>query len=164
MLTQSLTTVLNAELTRERTAVATYMAMAGLFQFHNLLGFQAWGMENSHEESEHAEKFFDYLCDRDVVPDFEPVEAISLPKAQELHELTVAILGQALALEKTVTEAIKQIYAQAESEEDNATLVFLHPFITEQVKSEHDLETMIGYLKDTGMVGLVAMNAKLEKA
>lgn len=164
MLTQSLVDSLNAELTRERTAVATYMAMAGLFQYRNLLGFQAWGIKNSKEESQHQLAFFDYLCDREVVPEFAAVEAVSLPQPdQQLHSLTVAVLNQALALEQSVTEAIKQIYALAETDEDNATCVFLHPFITEQVKSEHELETMIGYLKDTGMVGLVALNARMEE-
>jgi len=166
MLSKSVFNALNSELTRERFAEDAYMAMAGVFQSNNLLGFTAWGKKNSHEEAKHMEGFFDYICDRDNVPVFEALEAFTPNTAQDPQDVlgtTLALLNQALELEKTVTEAIKQIYAQAESEEDDATLVFLHPYLTEQVDSEHDLTTMIGYLKSTGVVGLVAKNEKLEK-
>jgi ferritin len=87
-------------------------------------------------------KMFDFLVDRGekVI-----LEAIDQPPAEfaSAEEIFSKVLGH----EKKVTGLVNKLYALSKEVDDNASSVFLHWFIDEQVEEEKNATQILGTIK-----------------
>lgn len=125
----------------ERYSADVYYALANQLDFLNLTGFKSYMLKRASEERSHAQKFADYLADRNVVP---VVDA--LPKPATEIGIDVFIAGKnafqaALDHEKTVTSRINALCILAEN--DPASIELLLWFAKEQVEEERTLEEVM---------------------
>ena len=108
-----------------------YLNVAEFYRKKGLDGFHAWFMNHAKEELEHAEKFCEFLQDRDV--EFKLL-SIDAPK-EKFKDLKDPLLFQ-VEHEKKVTNMIKDIYAEATKENDYLAKNFLEWFLGEQFEEE----------------------------
>jgi ferritin len=137
MLSKTIFTALNDQITHELYASQLYLAMSAYFEAQSLPGFARWMRVQSEEEREHAMKFFDFIGDRGGAVE---LQAIDQPPGEFQSPLDV--FEQALHHEQKVTSQIHAIYALA--------LAMLHWFISEQVEEEKNAGQIIEQLKMTG--------------
>ncbi len=145
MLSKTIFTALNDQITHELYASQLYLAMSAYFEAQSLPGFARWMRVQSEEEREHAMKFFDFIGDRGGAVE---LQAIDQPPGEFQSPLDV--FEQALRHEQKVTSQIHAIYALALHESDYATQAMLHWFISEQVEEEKNAGQIIEQLKMTG--------------
>jgi ferritin len=127
----SVITALSKQGTHELATSKAYLAMAYWCEMQNWSGFASLFRLQADEEQAHGRKFFDYLVERDAMPEIGSVPA---PKA-DFPDLT-AVARAAHEMERANTKAIHAVYELALAEKDYATQVFLHAFIAEQVEEE----------------------------
>lgn len=125
---------LNRQITTERFNAAIYMALANRLDSLNLTGFGAWMRAASTDETMHAQKFTDYIIDRNAFPIVAPLDGFAPPNGDMM---TIGTLSFAAALQRelTTTDAIKMLYDLADEIHDSQTCQFLLWFLDEQTKS-----------------------------
>lgn len=133
---------LNEQVKNELYSAYLYLAMAAYFESENWQGFARWMKMQAKEETEHAMKIFDYLCDRGERVVLEAIEKppVEFASAVEAFEKT-------LEHEKKVTAMIDGLYKTAQDCNDNATQVFLSWFIQEQVEEEKNAADILDKLQ-----------------
>jgi ferritin len=136
---------LNSQITHEFDAKFLYLSMSAYFERLNLNGFAKWFRNQAKEEDSHAMKLFDYINDRnaDIA-----LKAVEEPKSGWENPLQAA--QDALASERKVTGLIHSLRKLAQSEEDQATEVFLNWFVEEQVEEESQATELAEKLKTIG--------------
>jgi len=140
-----LTEALNDQLNNELHAAYTYLSMHAHFEAEHWPGFAHWMDLQSHEEVEHAMKFYNFILERDEAI---TLQAIDAPPAEFQSPLDA--FQKALAHEQKVTQQIHEIYKIAEDVGDYPTQVFLHWFIEEQVEEEEITEDAVARLQRAG--------------
>lgn len=145
------------QLTLERQNAAIYDALSAGLDVVNWPGSSAFMHKSADEEREHAQKFCDFIVDRNESPVFEPLEAATFPAGNNLSDFFRA----ALVREQMTTESINALYFQAEEAEDPAACQFLHWFIAEQIKSERELTDILIMLERLGNDGKVVYDAQI---
>ena len=143
-LSPELAAALQAQHTLERTNEAAYLSLAWQMDIAGMSGAQKWLTAQAAEEKNHAEKFAWFMSARNVPAQFEAAGLFVV--ASDLQ----AALQAAADREMLTTEAIGNLYAMAESVEDEAACVFLNWFITEQVESEKFLADVLARLINSG--------------
>jgi len=139
---------MNAQLNRELFSAYLYLAMAGHFELENLDGFGHWMKIQAMEEMIHAMKFYNFINERGGMV---ALEAIEKPSAD--FSSIKDIFEKTLTHEKFITENINNLYALAQKINDNASLIFLEWFVTEQVEEEKNPADILGKLKYVGEKG-----------
>jgi ferritin len=139
---------MNAQINRELFSAYLYLAMVAYLEAENLNGFAHWMRIQALEEMTHAMKFFNHLSERGATI---VLEALEKPSAKITSVKDV--FEKALAHEKYITKSINDLYAMAKKENDNAVLIFLEWFVTEQVEEEKNASEILGKLKYTGERG-----------
>ena len=124
-------TALNAQGTQELFTAKAYLAMAYWCEVQNWSGYAQLFHQQAAEESVHANKFFAFLVDRDILP---AIGSVGAPRT-DFTDLT-SVAQAAYDLERTNTKSIHAAYEIAGAAKDYATQVFLHAFIAEQVEEE----------------------------
>ncbi len=142
---QKLTDALNDQLNNELFAAYTYLAMHAHFEDENWPGFAKWMELQSHEEVEHAMKFYNFILERGEQV---KLQAIDEPPAE--FQSPLDIFQKALAHEQKVTQRIHEIYQIAQEVGDYPTQVFLHWFIEEQVEEENITGDAVAMLERAG--------------
>lgn len=135
-----------------------YLSMASNMYDIGLDGFGHWLRVQYREELEHGLKIFDYLVERD-----EKITLLALDQPfYEWHE-PYDIFNLALEHEQLVTKSINDLVSLAKKEEDYATDIFLHWYVTEQLEEEHQVQDIIDKIriaKDCGN-GLLLIDSEL---
>lgn len=144
-ISKALQTIINKQISQEFESFYTYLAMAAYFENRALNGFAKWMRMQSHEEYEHALKFFDYLNDRGG-----RAELLTIPQPPVEFDSPLGVFQQSLEQEQRVTESIYEIYQMAHQERDYATVSFLKWFSDEQVEEERSAADMVERLKLAG--------------
>jgi len=159
MLSDLMLSALNAQITQEKFASATYCQMASWFAAQNLQGFCKYFQEQSKEELSHAQKFINYIW---LQMGEVKLSDLSAPKQSWYNPIEVA--KDALELEKNVTLLINDLMKFALSESDFATQSMLLWFIDEQVKSEFEANELLQKLIMIGddKAALLAIDEDLE--
>lgn len=134
--------LLNRQLTLERTANATYLALAAWCDANGYTGSSARFAADADEEYSHAKRVVAYLQDR-ATP---TLTALAAPPA-ELAGLPQCYAA-ALNLERSVSTALQQLIDAARSAADEATAQFASSLLAGQVSSEKELQTVLLQLKD----------------
>ncbi len=142
MLSQKLQDAINSQINLEMASSYAYLAMAAHFEANSLPGMANWMRIQANEETSHAMKLFDYLCERGG-------KVVLKPIAEPRHdyETPLAVFEDALHHEQTVTASINTLYGLAQAEIDYPTQVMLQWFINEQVEEEANATTAIDQLK-----------------
>lgn len=142
MLSPKLQEAINAQINLEMASSYAYLAMAAHFEGNSLPGMANWMRIQANEETTHAMKLFDFMCDRGGKVVLQPIG-----QPQHDYATPLSVFEDALHHEQTVTKAINSLYAFAQAENDYPTQVMLQWFINEQVEEEKNAMTAIDQLK-----------------
>ncbi|MHC4128468.1 MAG: ferritin [Planctomycetota bacterium] len=131
MLKSEIEAALNQQLNYEQNAAQEYLAMAAYFDDQNLPGFAKFMRAQCKEETEHAMRLFDHICERGGRVKLGPIgePAFDYGSAKDAFEA-------ARAMEHANTRSIHALYKLALDHGDYAAQTMLHWFIDEQVEEE----------------------------
>jgi len=145
MLGKTMQDALNKQINKELYSAYLYLSMSAYFESLNLPGSAKWMRAQHDEEHLHANKFFDYVNDRDGRVQ---LEAIAQPQVEWASP--VAAWEGVLEHEQKVTQSIHDLYALAVKENDYATQSLLKWFIDEQVEEEKNATLMVERFRQAG--------------
>lgn len=147
-LSKKMEAAINEQINAEFYSSYLYMSMAVYFEQMNLKGFANWMHVQAHEEWGHGKKLLDYVLERGG-----NVALKAIAKPPSSWKSPIAVFQDSLKHEQKVTGLINKLYNMARSEKDNATEVFLHWFVTEQVEEEASVTEVLEKLKMAGDKG-----------
>ncbi len=133
---------MNDQIAKELYSSYLYLSMSAYFESENLGGFAHWMRVQASEEISHAMKFFHFVYDRGGKVQ---LKVIDQPPHQ--FDSPEDVLTKTLEHEKLVTQSINDLYAVAQQVNDNASLIFLEWFVTEQVEEEKNVSDILGQFK-----------------
>jgi ferritin len=148
MLNNTVQDALNQHMNQEFYSSYLYLAMSAYCESINLSGFAHWLRVQSQEEMDHALKLFDYVNLRQGRVLLQP---ISQPPVE--FQSPQDVMQQTLDHEQQVTAMINRLYELAVREEDYATQIHLHWFITEQAEEEKAAIDVVEQLRLIGDQG-----------
>ena len=137
-LNKELEILLNKQINMELAASYQYQAMAAYFDERALEGFSKWMSEQSKEEVEHSNKFYNYVLKRNG-----KIEFFALDKPKMDFTSVKEVFEVALAHEQKVTASIENIYKVARNLGDFGVENFLDFFIEEQEEEEETVKKII---------------------
>jgi ferritin len=140
-LSNTIETALNDQLNLELSSAYAYLGMVAYFESTPFKGFVSWMKTQSGEEVGHANKFLDYLADRNGTIS---LKAIGAPKCD--YKSPLEAFQASLGHEQKVSASILAIYDLANAEKDYATAAFLKWFLDEQVEEEKTVSDMVDML------------------
>ena len=136
---------LNAQVTMELASAASYLQMAAYFSHANLDGMSRWMRAQAEEERSHADRFLDFILNRDGKA---MIGDVAAPRSEFVGPEDV--FAAALAQEESVTAAIHNLYRLANELGDLASLPFLQDFIAEQNEEEAMVSSIVDRLELVG--------------
>ncbi len=142
MKSKAVEAALNNQIKEELQSAYQYLAMSAEADRLNLPGFANWFKMQYQEELAHADKFFNYVLERDGEVCLQQLDA---PKVENASPLS--LFEDALAHEQHISGCIFKLKDLARAESDHATDVFLEWFVTEQVEEEANARGVIDQLK-----------------
>lgn len=140
---------LNDQVDAEIASAYLYASMAAWLDANDLPGCAAWMKKQAKEETEHAEKLYDYVYDRGGKIVY---GAIEKPKAE--WEKVTDLFEQVLAHEQKVTALIYGLVEVANELKDYSTRSFLGWFLDEQVEEEKNATEILAKFKHLGTSGI----------
>ncbi len=142
MQSKTVESALNKQINEELQSAYVYLGMAAEADRLGLPGFANWFKMQYQEELAHADKFFNYILERDGEVKLDAL------KAPEIKDATpLSLFESALAHEQHISACIFKLKDLARAESDHATDVFLEWFVTEQVEEEANARGVIDQLK-----------------
>lgn len=138
----SLLEALQQHLNTERSASATYFALAIWFAERELRGFSLFFKEEARQEQEHAGRFADYLIARG-----QTVRLQELAAPRQNWTSPEEILAASFQMEADVTASLQHLETLAERAGDGRTTTFLDPVVEGQVASEHAFAHLLGRVR-----------------
>ena len=135
----------NDQITMELGSFIAYLQTAAHFESENLVGMASWLRRQAEEEKIHAQRFIDYVLDRGNEVE---IGAIAAPKSD--FATVEAVFAAALDQERSVTEAIHDLYRLVTDKGDLASYPILQWFIAEQNEEESTVETILERVKLAG--------------
>ena len=149
---------LNKQINEELYSAYAYLAMASQADRMKLPGFVNWFKMQYQEELAHADRFFNYILERDG-----EVELDAIAKPEFSNETPLSLFEKALAHEQHITQCIFDLKDLAREESDYATDVFLEWFVNEQVEEEANARGVIDQLQmiDGNANGLFLIDREL---
>lgn len=142
MINEKIQSALNKQINEELYSAYTYLAFASKADQLGLPGFVNWFKTQYQEELDHADRFFNYILERNGA-----VELDAIKKPEVGDETALTLFEKALLHEQYISDCIFQLKELARSERDHATDVFLEWFVSEQVEEEANARTVIDQLK-----------------
>ena len=144
MIKEKVENAINEQIQREMYSSNLYLAMSAYYHTINLPGFANWMRIQAQEEAYHAMKFFDYLIERGGNP---VVSAIDKPQTK--WNSAYDAFEAAYKHEQYITENINKLMDVAVNENDHATQILLHWFVSEQVEEEANVLEILDRMKLT---------------
>ncbi len=142
MLSEKMQAALSRQINEELESAYVYLAMASESERLGLPGFTNWFKLQYHEELGHADRFFNYVHERNGKVN---LEAIAKPNISD--ETPLSLLEKTLEHEQHISKCIFNLKDLARAESDHATDVFLEWFVNEQVEEEASVQTVIDQLR-----------------
>lgn len=142
MLSTSMNDALNRQINEELFSAYIYLAMSAKSDSMGLSGFANWFKMQYQEELAHADRFFNYVLERNGEID---LDAIGKPEVGDATPLE--LFEKSLAHEQHITQCIFKLKDLAKKESDHATDVFLEWFVNEQVEEEATTQGVIDQLR-----------------
>ena len=133
---------LNSQLNAELYSSYLYLSMSTYAASRSLNGCAHWFRMQADEERVHAMKIYDYMVSRagNVV-----LDAIQKPLCD--FESIVDVFEKAYGHECHVTQLLNDLAGVAMQEHDQATVIFMSWFITEQIEEESNVKTIVDQLQ-----------------
>jgi ferritin len=142
MLSDKMQTELNKQLNEELHSAYVYLAISAEASRLGLPGFANWFKSQYSEELAHADRFFNYILERNG-----DVELLAIDKPQVADETPLSLFEKAIAHERHITQCIFNLKDLARAQSDHATDVFLEWFVREQVEEEANAQNVIDKLR-----------------
>jgi len=148
MLSNRMEAALNEQINKEIFSSYLYMAMSMYFAAEDYDGASSWMRIQALEELTHAEKFMNYVNERDgrVV-----LEEIAKPESN--WENPVNAFSAAYKHEQFISASINELINIARDEKDFMSDNFLQWFVAEQVEEEASAKEVIRMFKLAGNGG-----------
>lgn len=142
MLSPKIQAAINDQVNFEFYSSYLYLSMAAAFESKGLKGSANWMRIQALEELFHANKFFDYVINRDgrII-----LEAIKKPETE--WDSALAIFEDAYRHEQAVTTRVCNLVDLALAEKDHVTNSTLQWFVIEQIEEESNAKNIIDKLK-----------------
>jgi len=158
MQSKTVESALNKQINEELQSAYIYLGMAAEADRLGLPGFANWFKMQYQEELVHADKFFNYILERDGEV---KLDALAAPQIKDATPLS--LFESALEHERHISACIFKLKDLARAESDHATDVFLEWFVTEQVEEEANARGVIDQLKmiDGNKNGLFMIDREL---
>ena len=138
------------QINKELWSAYIYYDMAEYYQSKALHGLHAWFEKQAKEEVEHAEKFMEFLHDREESFVLKPIAAPG-----KVYKNLREPLEYQVEHEKLVTSLILAIYDKAKQLNDHIVTRFMSWYVDEQMEEEaHSKELLDQYdlfAKDGGL-------------
>lgn len=158
MLNKRLEEALNRQLNAELYSAYLYLSMSAYFKNAGLDGLARWMQVQAMEETTHALKFYDFICDRGGRVLLQPIAGPPTEWASPL-----AVFEATVAHEEKVSGLINDLVNLAVEEKDHATNNFLQWFVSEQVEEEASANEAAQQLRlvDQSQGGLFMLDREL---
>lgn len=158
MISDNIAGMLNMQMNLEFSAWYKYTAMSAACDTISWKGCASWFALQADEERGHAMKIYRYLLDQGRCPEFLP-----LPQPTNDYSNLVDLFKAALQSEQMVTRSLNELAGASAKENDYATHIFLHWFVTEQVEEEASVRDILDRLRliDGNIQGLLLLDQEL---
>lgn len=133
---------LNQQVHAEFYSFYLYLSVAAHFADRHLDGFSHWMRVQAQEELNHAMKLFDYLTERGA-----RVDLMTLEAPPKTWGSPAAAVEAVLEHERHISARINALVDLSEAENDHATKVLLHWYVSEQVEEEATADTLFHQVK-----------------
>lgn len=142
MLKEKMLKALNEQINAEQYSALLYLSMSAWFSDKGLPGFANWMYVQYQEEMTHANKFFNYVVERDGRVLLKAIEQMPTE-----WESIIDVFEKTLEHEQKVTGLINNLVDIAIEEKDHAAQSFLKWFVDEQVEEEANVKEILDTLK-----------------
>ncbi len=142
MVSPTIEKALNEQTHAEFYSFYLYLSVAAWFADRHLDGFAEWMEAQAQEEMDHAMKLFHHLQDRGG-----RVRLLALEEPPAEWDGPVEAVAAVLEHERYITGRINALADIAAKENDHATQVFLHWYISEQVEEEATADRLYHQVK-----------------
>lgn len=147
-LTGAYAEAINDQVTLEIEASIVYRQLAIEMDMIDLPGIAGWFRAQAEEEIVHANKFIDHMADRDAHARIGQIPAQTVKAATALDAFHAS-----LKHEQKVSEAIRNLYRQAQEVGDIDSIPLLNWFVDEQLEEEATVKEIIAQLELVGNDG-----------
>jgi len=160
MISEKMVKALNDQINAELNSAYLYSAMQAYFLSINLEGFAHWMNVQTQEEKTHADKFYNFINERNA-----RIELEAIPKPQKDWKSVLDAFEAAYKHEQYITGRINKLMEQAKAENDYATESLLKWFVDEQVEEEASTLKVVETLKmiKESAGGLVMLDHQMAK-
>ena len=145
MVSKTVQSAMNDQITAEFYAAYFYLSMAAYFDEANFPGFANWMRLQNQEEMVHGMKLFDFMIDNGG-----HIELGAIEQPPSSFDGSLAAMKATLQHEQHVTRAINSLYELALKEKDYPAQVVLQWFIAEQTEEEKTVSDIIARLELAG--------------
>lgn len=160
MISQAMVAALNHQVKHEFFSSYLYLSMAAYCEQQGLFGFAHWMKLQADEERGHGMKIYDYLLDNGVPVVLEAIEQPPTAFGSPLQTFR-AVLDH----ERSITQRIHNLVAQAKEEHDFRTEVFLQWYVTEQLEEEKNAMDILQRIEivEERMTAVLFIDKELKK-
>ena len=134
--------LLQNQLTLERTNSAVYRSMADELENMGWGGSAKFMRKSSDDETSHADKVASFLVDRNITPIYDSISKIEL-----VNGTLPDYFKNAYAAEQKTTASVMSLYKQAQDENEFLVTQFLMWMLEEQRLSEREVWDIIQMLE-----------------
>ncbi|MDR1834585.1 MAG: ferritin [Fusobacteriaceae bacterium] len=145
MLKENVAKVLSDQINAEFYSAYLYLAMSAWADQTGFKGFANWLRIQAKEEMAHGTHIYEFLLDRDYLPEFDAVK-----KPEGSWKNLVEVYEHVLKHERYVTERIDNIATVSMKESDHASYNFIMWYVNEQVEEEATANEILTKLKLIG--------------
>lgn len=129
---------MNEQINLEIYSGYLYLALSIQMEKENYKGYSKWLLRHFEEELSHAKDFIAYLQKRNASATLLDIKAENIDVKEPLE-----VAKMVLEHEKKVTASIYRLHDIAKKNDDYATEIFLHEYISEQIEEEGVAQTVI---------------------
>lgn len=148
MLNKDIEKALNDQINAELYSSYIYYSMSSYFQSVDLPGFANWMRVQALEELTHADKFFNYVVERNGRVELQKMDGPPVKWDSPLDALKAAHDH-----EHYISGRINDLVSLADAQNDRATYNFLQWFVAEQVEEETSTWEAVTQLQLAGEKG-----------
>ena len=138
MLSENLTTKLNAQINHECRSVTLYLQMSAWCASKGYDGGASFFRVQAEEEKQHMDKLFGYVLETGGLP-----ELGAIPAPPLAWDSIRAAFQATLEHEQEVSRDISVLVETALTEKDYSTFHFLQWYVAEQHEEEHQLHSLL---------------------
>jgi ferritin len=136
---------MNDQLQKEFQSAYVYLGMSAWAESQSLPGTASWLRRQFDEEQAHALRFYNFIIDRGGKVVLKQLDAPPVDYKSPLD-----VFQTALDHERSVTQAINELYDLVANERDFASQAWLDWFATEQVEEEKTVGQIVEDFKRIG--------------